>query len=363
MGFPNGDNGEQGASYLLTTLVALGIIGNILLVLWRSFREHKILVMPLKLANVFGDVSEVITGLALLLLLLYQDLPYDGFCKGGGYLLMFSTLIASGTLLITMVVLYLWQIEFIVDRGSKRREGNIKMCTIITAAVTGVVWFLGLFFGFLPLIAAGIDSDTAYFYGCIPIRLPGQDSWVYSLILIVLNCLILTACFGVIIASFLKIQKLEKEFSDITISQYRTQKRKSLMKRTVRLATVDVMRWIIIMCAVIVAFAGGSSMDRITLKWTLGYILAIGIAVHALLPLIIYLKNTPNKNCVSNKDLDIVFKEGFDIPECFQDAKILPNSNNRVCIASYTRGHPNFVERCELQMVITHVTRQTTPHQ
>ncbi|XP_064623007.1 uncharacterized protein LOC135485162 [Lineus longissimus] len=329
MSFPSGEHSQEIASYLLTTLVALGIIGNILLALWRSFREHKILVMPLKLANIFGDLSEVITGLALLLLLLDQDLPEDGICKGGGYLLMFSTLISSGTLLVTIVVLYLWQVEFIIDRGSKRLKGNIKMCTIITASVTGVVWFLGLFFGFLPLIAPDIDTDSAYFYDCIPIRLPGQNSWVYSLILILLICLTLIASFGIIIASFLKIQKLEKEFSDITISQYRTQKRKSLMKRTVRLATVDVMRWIIIMCGVVVAFTGGSSMDRITLKWTLGYILAVGIAVHALLPLIIYLKNTPNKNCLTNKALDVVFQEGFEIPECFQDAKILSSWNKR----------------------------------
>lgn len=318
---------ERVLPYTLCTFTVIGIVFNIILLIWHSVK-YKSVKDSRYMKYSFGglNIAYIFTGLAITLLILYSDVGSEDLCKIGGFLTIFSTQESIWMLATSCIVYMLWIRTRIVQMKTqfKTQVGNKCLSSSVSTATSTLSseysesytnkWSVPIFIlilivkcivlaivSFLPMTnIAYFDSNTLeYYYLCTPIRLPrNEKGWPYSTLIIILNWIALLISISAMIWSnkllwknLRKLKTSQKWNSNIFQYPYSkdTQKQDLKVEFTMNISfCFNAAFWAFILLLVSINyFSGGTAISQGNIPWVIGFLMSLLIITHPLLVIIL----------------------------------------------------------------------------
>ena len=270
--------GNTGLLYSLCAIAAIGVLLNVILVFWQLFtytfeRGFRFV----KGALILLDIFYVLTGLAVIFLLVYEDVGVQFLCKAGGFLVLFATQEAVWILATSCVSLLLWK------RRSLSKDFQRRSVTIFLLIVCAQSLVL-LIVSVLPFTRLQyFDSRSEYYFLCAPFRLPGEQGWAFSTLVIILDWIAL----GVSVVTLAVVSVRYSTCNDPELSpadkltESRSNKRQVQRQLFLSLVTGSA-GWGTVLVLVSVSYFSNGRLDKGTVQWILGFCISATIIVHVL---------------------------------------------------------------------------------
>lgn len=264
--------------YCLCALAAIGVLADVILLVWqlmthkfdRGFRF-------VKGALVLFDLFYALTGLAVILLLLYQDVIAVFLCKAGGFLILFATQETVWMLATSSVALLLWKRKSL-SRDFQRR--NLSIFLLIVAAQTLIL----LTISFLPFTnITYFDVDLDYYFRCTPLRLPGEQGWAFSTLVLILNWIaVIGAVVTLTVVSIRYSKCTEPELSPAGRLLETLPSKRRLQRQIFLSLCVASGGWILVHIVISISYFSGGHLDKSAVQWLLGFFISIILILHPL---------------------------------------------------------------------------------
>lgn len=283
---------ERALAYTLCAFTAAGIMFNIILLIWHcvKFKAGKN-VRYIKYAVGGLNISYIFTGLAVTLLILYSDLNSEDLCKIGGFLSLFASQ-ESLWMLATSCLVYLLWIRTRIPKtqpSSSEYEVTNKWSVPIFILILIVKCILLAIVSFLPMTnIAYFSTSSPYYYLCVPVRIPHEQGWPYSTLIVTLNWIALFISIGNLVAVNVMLRKSKqhtKLSEENMCKTFETQKRDMKVEFTLNVSFgFNGVFWTLILLLLSINyFSGGQSISRDSIQWAVGFLVSLLIVLHPVL--------------------------------------------------------------------------------
>ena len=263
--------------YSLCAVAAGAAILNAVFLLWQALKLHRpkgfaFVKHSLLLLNAFYSL----TGLALVLLVLYRDAGGSSLCDAGGYLILVGSQLALWFQATSCISLLVW-IRKSISPDIQRRNGPI-FALIACAQCLVIATISALPYMNLPYF----DNTGGFYFTCTPLKLPGEKGWAYSTLLLILDWISVVIGAGALIKisihcsscrqpSIPAAEKLEEFYTD---GSKLRQQRQSFLTLTVCLAG-----WIAVLVIANITYFSSGKLDQDAAQWILGFCLSITLCL------------------------------------------------------------------------------------
>ena len=272
------ETSSAGLLYLLCAIAAIGVLADVILLVWqlmtykleRGFRF-------VKGSLILLDGFYALTGLAVILLLLYQDVAAGFLCKAGGFLILFATQEVVWVLATSSVALLLWKRKAL-SRDFQRR--NVSIFILIICAQSLILMTIS----FLPFTNIRyFDTVAEYYFRCTPLRLPGEQGWAFSTLVLILNWIVIGVSVVTLTVVSVRYSKCtEPELSPAGRLIETVTSKKRLQRQVFLALCIACGGWITTHVLVCISYFSGDRLNKGTIQWLLGFCISVCLNLHPL---------------------------------------------------------------------------------
>ena len=286
--------GGQILPYTLCAFTGAGVMFNVILLVWHciKFKPQKSN-KYIKYGLAFLYFAYICTGVSVSLLILYKDLEAHWLCKFGGFLVLFASQECLWMLAACCILSLLWQRTQFPWKpqayGVKEHHRWGVPIFVLTMALKLVLLAI---VSFLPLINLPFfDANSELYFLCAPLRLPHEQGWAYSTMIMIVNWVALFVALSTLIASVYLAKKHAREMGLATDSGLKKPWAidmafcsRGVKQYTLRLHAVlgfNILCWLFILLVTSIAyFSGGAAISKEHVQWTLGFGISGTIMLH-----------------------------------------------------------------------------------
>ncbi len=266
--------GGEGLLFTLCTLTGIGVALNIILLVWQvlKVRIEKGFTF-IKYALILQNIAYALTGVALIFILLYKDSLSHFLCNAGGFLILFSTQWSLWLLATVACGLYLWR-KKALPKDFQSRNKTIFLLIAVAQC------FILIPISSLPFTKLEyFNNVNTYYYLCTPLRLPGEQGWGLSTLILILDWLALTITASALITVSVKYSTcrdpkrtdVTKYFDDGTVPVKRLQR---MLFLNLCLSAVG---WMLLLLLISITYFSKGQLDKVTVQWILGFSVTLTI--------------------------------------------------------------------------------------
>ena len=271
------DEEDHPMLYCLCAVAAGAAILNAVFLLWQALKLRKPKGFDfVKHSLLLLDAFFSLTALALVLLVLYRDVGGNALCDAGGYLIIAGSQLALWFQATACISLLLWMRKSL-SPDLQRRNGPI-FALIASAQALVIAIISALPYMNLPYF----DSREDFYYTCTPLRLPGEEGWAYSSLLLILDWIAVVIGAGALIKisihcsscrqpSISAAEKLEELHSE---GRKLRQQRQSFL--TLAMCLVG---WVAVLIIANITYFSKGNLDQDAGQWILGFCLSITLCL------------------------------------------------------------------------------------
>ena len=308
---------SPGVAYeCLCALIVVGVIFNCGILLLHFLRFSRKLPFSVKWTHICISCLNILLCISLGVLALNQFSPSPASCKAGGYLLLFSIMILPWMIATVAGMLFLWQWQ---RMDEKKHRDYLSVFVLILSAEC----FILAIIAFLPLTTSEyFDTVTVFRLSCIPLRVAGEQSWAFSVLLLVLMWIPSTACHPICILTHRQLCKLKLT----TDSPKRNCeiKQKTLQARRILISIqIHGLLWMVFSLVLSVAYF--AQIDDSGMRLFLLYMAAITTVLHPILMVLLGNHNIHNK-CLGVRGEPDYEYISHSVPDKLEHVQKLPSS-------------------------------------